>query len=102
MTLNSALQAIVQKYADKQDCTREDTCRCKSCKETLASYPSRKKAREASSFTKFAFPLVRRVFNPALAPSLVSIQPMTVPHSGVFYLNYTYGDQSDPEEDDKK
>lgn len=44
-------------------------------------------------FENFAFPLVRRVFPPALAPQLVSIQPMTAPVGGIFYMDYTYGDK---------
>lgn len=39
-----------------------------------------------SSFTKVAFPFVRRVFSNLLAKELVSVQPMKIP-AGLFYLN---------------
>lgn len=43
-------------------------------------------------FGSFAFPVVKRVFSPSsLAPSLVSIQPMSLPSGKIFFLDYTYG-----------
>ena len=46
-----------------------------------------------SAFSSIAFPLVRRVFTPNLAQQLIQVQPMTAPVGGVFYMDYTYGDQ---------
>ncbi len=39
-------------------------------------------------FSKFAFPLVRRVFNPLIMQDLVSVQPMTLPAGLTFYLDH--------------
>lgn len=39
----------------------------------------------------FVAPIVRRVNYQAVAKQLVSIQPMTVPAGGVFYMDYKYG-----------
>lgn len=46
----------------------------------------------------FGFPLppIRRVNYQAIAKQLVSVQPMTVPAGSVFYLDYTYGSDSNP------
>ena len=38
----------------------------------------------------FAFPASRRVFAQTFAKQIVSVQPMTMPSGGVFYLDYTY------------
>lgn len=46
-------------------------------------------------FSSIAMPLVRRVFNPQVAQQLVSVQPMTLPSAGVFYMDYTYGSDLD-------
>jgi hypothetical protein len=43
------------------------------------------------SFTKFIFPVLRRVFPNLIANELVSVQPMTAPVGAVFYLDYVYG-----------
>src|SRR3954467_9737572 len=40
-------------------------------------------------FEKIQFPIVRAA-QPLFAKSLVSIQPMTVPSGGIFYIDYTY------------
>lgn len=49
------------------------------------------------SFANIAFPLVKRAFGPALAPSLIQVQPMQMPSAGIFYQDYTYGDpMNDP------
>lgn len=39
----------------------------------------------------FALPLVRRVNYGSVAKQLVSIQPMSVPSGGIFYMDYKYG-----------
>jgi hypothetical protein len=39
-------------------------------------------------------PVIRKVFGKPIAQDLVSIQPMTMPAGGVFYLDYTYGSGS--------
>ena len=43
------------------------------------------------SFTKFIFPLLRRVFPNLIANEVVSVQPMTAPVGAVFLLDYLYG-----------
>jgi hypothetical protein len=43
------------------------------------------------SFTKFIFPILRRVFPNLIANEVVSVQPMTAPIGAVFYLDYVYG-----------
>jgi hypothetical protein len=42
------------------------------------------------SFTKFIFPVLRRVFPNLLAHDLVSVQPMTASVGAVFFLDYIY------------
>lgn len=43
----------------------------------------------------FSFPAVRQVGKTRLiANQLISVQPMTVPAGGVFYIDYTYGSGS--------
>lgn len=43
------------------------------------------------NFTKFIFPILRRVFPNLIANEIVSVQPMTAPVGAVFYLDYVYG-----------
>jgi hypothetical protein len=45
-------------------------------------------------FQNVAFPIVRRVFGGLVANELVSIQPMSLPSGLLFYLDYTYGNNS--------
>lgn len=47
-----------------------------------------------SDFSKFSMPLIRRVFHSLSAPSLISIQPMSVPAGGIFYQEYKFGSGS--------
>jgi hypothetical protein len=42
-------------------------------------------------FTKYIFPILRRVFPNLIAHELVSVQPMTAPIGAVFFLDYIYG-----------
>lgn len=44
------------------------------------------------SFTKYIFPVLRRVFPNLIANQIVSIQPMTSPIGGIFTYEYKYGD----------
>lgn len=44
-------------------------------------------------FTKYIFPIVRRVFPNLIANQLVSVQPMTSPIGGVFTYDYRYGNR---------
>lgn len=48
------------------------------------------KASNAGSFTKFIFPILRRVFPNLIANEIVSVQPMTGPVGVVFYMDYVY------------
>lgn len=47
----------------------------------------------AGSFTKYIFPILRRVFPNLIANRIVSIQPMSAPVGGVFYYDYKYGNR---------
>lgn len=42
------------------------------------------------SFTKYIFPILRRVFPNLIANNIVSVQPMTAPIGGVFNYEYKY------------
>ncbi len=44
------------------------------------------------SFTKFIFPILRRVFTNLIAPEIMSVQPMTGPIGGVFTYEYKHTD----------
>lgn len=44
----------------------------------------------AGSFTKYVFPILRRVFPNLIANQLVSVQPMTGPVGGIFYYEKKY------------
>jgi len=48
------------------------------------------------SFTKFIFPILRRVFPNLIANEIVSVQPMTGPVGAVFYLDYVYSTNKGP------
>jgi len=50
---------------------------------------------DVGGFTNIAFPIVRRVFGGLVANELVSIQPMSLPSGLLFYLDYTYGNDTD-------
>ena len=43
------------------------------------------------SFTKFIFPVLRRVFPNLIANEIVSVQPMSSPIGAVFFFEYKYG-----------
>lgn len=45
------------------------------------------------SFTKYIFPMLRRVFPNLIANQIVSVQPMTAPVGGIFTYEYKYGDR---------
>ncbi len=49
------------------------------------------KTANVGSFTKFIFPVLRRVFPNLIANEIVSVQPMTAPVGAVFFLDYIYG-----------
>jgi len=49
------------------------------------------KQANVGSFTKFIFPVLRRVFPNLIANEIVSVQPMTAPVGAVFFLDYVYG-----------
>ena len=51
------------------------------------------------SFTKFIFPVLRRVFPNLIANEIVSVQPMTAPVGAVFFLDYIYGSTKGPTTD---
>lgn len=49
------------------------------------------RTQNVGSFTKFIFPVLRRVFPNLIANEIVSVQPMTAPIGAIFYLDYIYG-----------
>ena len=52
-------------------------------------------AGDVEGFASVAFPIVRRVFGGLLANDLVSVQPMSLPSGLIFFMDFTYSDQSD-------
>lgn len=48
-------------------------------------------AANAGSYTKYIFPVLRRVFPNLIANEIVSVQPMTAPVGAVFYFEYKHG-----------
>jgi len=48
-----------------------------------------------SPFTTIAMPKVRRVYGGLIANQLVSVQPMSMPSSLIFYLDYAYGEDAE-------
>lgn len=57
----------------------------------LRSLTEETRGANIGSFTKYIFPLLRRVFPNLIANELVSVQPMTAPVGLVFFLDYIYG-----------
>jgi len=51
-------------------------------------------AKPPRTFSNVIFPKVRKTSPTLLANQLVSVQPMTAPAGGIFYMNYTYGSGS--------
>lgn len=49
------------------------------------------KSTNVGAFTKFVFPVLRRVFPSLIANDIVSVQPMTAPIGGIFYYELKYG-----------
>jgi hypothetical protein len=50
---------------------------------------------DVEGFAAVAFPIVRRVFGGLVANELVSVQPMSLPSGLIFFLDFTYGGNSD-------
>lgn len=48
-------------------------------------------AANAGAYTKYIFPVLRRVFPNLIANEVVSVQPMTAPVGAVFYFEYKHG-----------
>lgn len=57
----------------------------------LQSLEEDTKTINVGSFTKFIFPVLRRVFPNLIANEIVSVQPMTAPVGAVFFFDYKYG-----------
>lgn len=57
----------------------------------LQSLEEETKTINVGSFTKFIFPVLRRVFPNLIANEIVSVQPMTAPVGAVFFFDYKYG-----------
>jgi hypothetical protein len=47
----------------------------------------------SGAFTKYVFPVLRRVFPNLIANQLVSVQPMTAPVGGIFFYEKKYDDR---------
>jgi hypothetical protein len=47
-------------------------------------------ASNAGAYTKYVFPVLRRVYPNLIAQEIVSVQPMTAPFGAVFYFEYKY------------
>ncbi len=45
----------------------------------------------AGQYTKYIFPVLRRVFPNLIANEIVSVQPMTAPVGAVFFFEYKHG-----------
>lgn len=61
--------------------------------EHIKSFTEDTLATNAGSFTKYVFPILRRVFPNLIANQLVSVQPMSGPVGGVFYYEKKYDDR---------
>ena len=48
-------------------------------------------AANAGQYTKYIYPVLRRVFPNLIANEIVSVQPMTAPVGAVFYFEYKHG-----------
>ena len=51
---------------------------------------------DVEGFSSVAFPIVRRVFGGLIANDLVSVQPMSLPSGLIFFLDFTYSDETTP------
>tara|TARA_Y100000593_G_scaffold76643_1_gene141755 strand:+ start:1762 stop:3627 length:1866 start_codon:yes stop_codon:yes gene_type:complete len=51
-------------------------------------------AGDVEGFAAVAFPIVRRVFGGLIANDLVSVQPMSLPSGLIFFLDFTYSDET--------
>ena len=51
-------------------------------------------AGDVEGFAAVAFPIVRRVFGGLLANDLVSVQPMSLPSGLIFFLDFTYSNET--------
>lgn len=58
---------------------------------SLRSLNEETRSTNVGSFTKFIFPVLRRVFPNLIANEIVSVQPMTAPVGAIFYLDLIYG-----------
>jgi hypothetical protein len=58
--------------------------------EWLQSMDEDTRQANVGTFTKFIFPILRRVFPNLIANEIVSVQPMTAPTGAVFFLDYVY------------
>ena len=57
----------------------------------LSAMSEETRALNAGEFTKFIFPLVRRIWPNLISNNLVSVQPMTAPVGAIFFFEYKYG-----------
>lgn len=57
----------------------------------LANLDEETRSQNIGAFTKFIFPILRRVFPNLIANEIVSVQPMSAPVGAVFFMDYVYG-----------
>jgi hypothetical protein len=62
----------------------------------LRSLNEETRSLNVGSFTKFIFPILRRVFPNLISNEIVSVQPMTAPVGAVFYMDYIYSTTKGP------
>jgi hypothetical protein len=62
----------------------------------LQSLTEETRSLNVGEFTKFIFPIIRRVWANLISNNLVSVQPMTAPVGAVFFFEYKYGTSKGP------
>jgi len=91
-------EAVVKKWEDTGLLEGLQTYREKSNMAVMMETQVKELIREASAmsagdvegFASVAFPIVRRVFGSLIANDLVSVQPMSLPSSLIFFLDFTF------------
>jgi len=62
----------------------------------LQSLTEETRSINVGEFTKFIFPIIRRVWANLISNNLVSVQPMTSPVGAIFFFEYKYGTSKGP------
>jgi hypothetical protein len=48
------------------------------------------RAQKQNLFNQIKFPIIRRVYAGMIANEIISVQPMSLPSAGVFFMDYSY------------